>query len=103
MRHFTLIIFAAALAAAPAAAQETNEAAVPSNIAGPEANMAANATDVATANGLTTSPPPPAVPTVEEAPGVTDATVTSNGEKAGFPWGLLGLLGLVGLIGRFRS
>lgn len=104
MRNTTLFILAAALVAAPAAAQEN--VAAPSGIAGPEADMAANATDAATMNGITADPAlatPTAPPAVED-PEATDATVTpETGEGSGFPWGLLGLLGLVGLIGRFRS
>lgn len=109
MRKLTLILVAAALAGAPAAAQEANNAATeaPSGIAGPDANMATNATDAATLNGMTGDPAlanAPAVPTTTEAPGVTDAMVTPDtGEGGGFPWGLLGLIGLVGLIGRLRS
>ena len=98
MRQLTLLLLAAAIATSPAAAQ---------NVAGPEANMATNATEAATVNGLAADPAltPPAAPPTVEAPGVTDAVVTpETGEsRGGFPWGLLGLLGLVGLIGRFRS
>ena len=104
MRQLTLLLLATAVAATPAAAQETT---APSGIAGPEANLATNATESATLNGLTADPglTTPAAPPVLEDPAVTDATVTpETGESGGgFPWGLLGLLGLVGLIGRFRS
>lgn len=105
MRQLTLFLLAATIATTPAAAAQNTTA--PSGIAGAEADMAANATDAATVNGLAADPAltTPAVPPTAEAPGVTDAVVTPRtGESgSGFPWGLLGLLGLVGLIGRFRS
>lgn len=104
MRHLTLILAAGVLAAAPAAAQNAE---VPSGIAGPDANMAMNATDAATVNGLAgdANMAMPLPSPVLEDPAVTDATVTpeTGEDDGGFPWGVLGLLGLVGLIGRFRS
>ena len=109
MRRPILILIAATTIAAPAAAQTDNAAS--DNIAvmaDPETNIATNATDAATLNGMTGDPAlqsAPPVTTTSEAPGVTDATVTPDtGEDGGgFPWGLLGILGLLGLIGRFRS
>lgn len=105
MRKTTLFLLAATVAAMPATAQAN--ATAPTGIAGPEANMATNATGEATANGLAADPglTTPAAPPALEDPAATDATVTpETGEGGGgFPWGLLGLLGLAGLIGRFRS
>ena len=103
MRYARTALLAATLALSPAAAFA---ATAPSGIAGPDANMAANATDAATMNGLAADPAlnTPLVPPTLEDPEVTGPVVTpETGERSGFPWGVLGLLGLLGLIGRFRS
>ena len=114
MRKPTLFILAAVIAAAPAAAQQTNQVTaidpLATNTADPSLSPGAvdgSAGASAPMNGL--APGPTATTTTmvaptAEAPGVIDATVTpETGEGAGFPWGVLGLLGLLGLIGRFRS
>lgn len=102
MQRLTLALVVASIAAAPAAAQDNT-----AQMADPDTNIAVNATDEATLNGLAADPAatdPAAMPPVAEAPGLTDATVTPETNDGGsFPWGLLGLLGLVGLIGRMRS
>ena len=104
MRLPVLFVLLSIVAAAPAAAQNDT---APSGIAGPDANIATNATDTATLNGLSADPAvtTPAAPPALDDPEATDAVVTpETGEGGGgFPWGLLGILGLIGLVGRFRS
>lgn len=110
MRHCTILLFAAALAVSPAAAQQAQNDVATNDVAAPDMNMTGNAADPmmnGTAPAVTdpTLVVDPALPPVAEAPGVTDAVVTPEPRRGGgaFPWGLLGLVGLVGLIGRFRS
>lgn len=115
MRHLTLFILAAGIAAAPAAAQQTGETAAIDPLATETADPSLPAGTIDTSAGASApmnglAPGPTAIttttaaPPTAEAPGVIDATVTpETGEGGGFPWGVLGLLGLLGLIGRFRS
>lgn len=93
MRNATVFILAAALVAAPAAAQnDTNAAGVTAanDVAAVDAN-AAMTTNTAVEPGplpdetAAPAPPPPARP-----------------QERGFPWGVIGLVGLVGLLGRKR-
>ena len=95
MRNATIFILAAALAAAPAAAQneadvnvDTANATVANEVAPVDANAVMAANEVAMA--------PVAAPE-EPAP----APVVRYRER-GFPWGAIGLIGLIGLLGRRR-
>jgi hypothetical protein len=96
MRSTTILLVAAALGAAPAAAQNTTNDANTVAI-GNEVVADPNMTATMPVNDVTTVPlEPPA--TVEEQ----DVEVTTE-RRGGFPWGLIGLIGLVGLLGRARS
>ncbi len=97
MRPIVLAIALAALAASPAAAQETNNvAAAPA----PADNaVVAPDTNAVAVNDILLPP--------DEAgasdPLAEEPTVTVRGQRTRFPWGLLGLLGLIGLLGRKRN
>lgn len=99
---FPLMIAIALTAAAPAAAQGTDNTVNADAVAAPASNDAAAADAAANdsmmtgmANDMTAMPPAdqPVEATTEPAPA----------KKGSFPWGVLGLLGLVGLIGRKRA
>jgi MYXO-CTERM domain-containing protein len=100
MRNISIFVVAAALAAAPAAAQDMNNTAT----AMPDANATAPATDVNMTNDVVLAPGEgtavaPMEPITTEPLGT--APVERDDDR-GFPWGLLGLLGLAGLLGRAR-
>jgi hypothetical protein len=93
---FWLIAATAALAAAPAAAQN--------NAADEQVANAANEMTTTDANAVTANDtvdnavePVPA-PTASDLPSQTVAPEDEDGD--GFPWGLIGLVGLIGLLGR---
>jgi len=97
MRSIILAIALATLAAAPAAAQETN------NVAAAPA-PAGNAVEAPDANAVAVNDillPPDDVAASD--PLAEEPTVTVRGQRSRFPWGLLGLLGLIGLLGRRRT
>lgn len=104
MRTTTALMFAAAIIATPAIAQDNLVAGNTSAAdAGTLANNDAAFTTVAPLNGMTADP--------GAAPMTTDTAMAdpSYGEAAAdgdeddrFPWGLLGLVGLAGLLGRRR-
>jgi hypothetical protein len=95
MRNAIVFALTAALAAAPALAQNdaTNDVvdANATNMAMPAAN------DSLAANDFDAVPPEPAT-TTEPAPAPAPVQESSRG----FPWGVIGLVGLVGLLGRRR-
>lgn len=97
MRNVICFVLAAALAAAPAAAQNETapENAVDANAAVtlPEDN------NMVAANDLAAVPPPAPVTDVAAEPAPAPAPARSGG---GFPWGIIGLVGLIGLMGRRR-
>jgi MYXO-CTERM domain-containing protein len=98
------ILVAAAMIAAPAAAQNTydantaapapadNAAVVDTNAVADPANGVAPAADPA----ATTAAPAPVTPLPADA-------AADDDDDRGFPWGAIGLIGLVGLLGRRRS
>lgn len=96
MRKVTCFVLAAALATAPAFAQNdvTAENAVETNeaVAVPTDNAAVPANDLGAA-----PPPVTTEPVVEPAPAPAPAR-----RSGGFPWGVIGLVGLIGLMGRKR-
>jgi MYXO-CTERM domain-containing protein len=105
--RFTIavIIAGAALASAPASAQNTDNTAANNVVAVP-----APADNVTAASGNTTTTTATSetqttvVPVDTNAAAVnTAATEPTTGGDKRLPWGLLGLLGLVGLFGRRRS
>ena len=108
MRSTAMWLVAAALAAAPAAAQNTMEAnAVDANVANVTATAPVPDNAAVPANDMT-APAPPATGVTTAPPGTPptagdDAYVTGDRDRGGFPWGLVGLVGLVGLLGRRRS
>jgi hypothetical protein len=96
MRNVTCFVLAAALATAPALAQneaapedavETNDVA-----AMPADNTAMVANDLAVA-------PAPVTTDVAAEPAAAPAPARRSG---GFPWGVIGLVGRIGLLGRKR-
>ena len=96
MRKVTCFVLAAALATAPALAQneaapenavETNEV-----VAVPADNGAMVANDLAAV-------PAPVTMDVAAVPAAEPAPARRSG---GFPWGAIGLVGLIGLLGRKR-
>jgi hypothetical protein len=96
MRKVTCFVLAAALAAAPAAAQNETapENAVDMNAATSvpvDANAMLATNDVAAL--------PPAEPVAAEPVAAPARERRSGG---GFPWGVIGLVGLIGLLGRKR-
>ena len=96
--RYWLIAATAALAAAPAAAQ--NEVADQ-----PVAN-AANEVTTTDMNLVTTTEP--TINALEPAPApmepeLSDEAAADDDGDHGFPWGLIGLVGLIGLLGRRRS
>lgn len=99
MRNAIMFALVAALAAAPAVAQNdaTNDVidANATNMAAPADNGAVAATDV---NGAPVEPV--ATETTEPAPAPAPAPARKS--SGGFPWGVVGLVGLVGLLGRKR-
>ena len=100
MRIITALAIAAALGAAPAVAQETNNAAT---TAPPADNMAAEPVTDANMTGNVVLPPgeATAVAPVEPMEPVAPAA-DEDDDDMGIPWGLLGLIGLIGLLGRGR-
>ena len=97
--RMTLLV-AAALIAAPALAQDTNNAADANTVAVvPDANAAdANAVAI---DPNAVAPLPPA--TTEPMPVETAPAPEPADDDDGIPWGLVGLVGLIGLLGRKRS
>jgi hypothetical protein len=99
MRNAIMFALVAALAAAPAVAQNdaTNDVidANATTMAAPADNGAVAATDV---NGAPVEPV--ATETTEPAPAPVPAPARKS--SGGFPWGVVGLVGLVGLMGRKR-
>jgi hypothetical protein len=99
MRNAIMFALVAALAAAPAVAQNdaTNDVidANATTMAAPADNGAVAATDVNTA-----PVEPVATETTEPAP--APAAAPPRRSSGGFPWGVVGLVGLVGLLGRKR-
>ena len=100
----SLAVVAAALLAAPAAAQNTDM-----NAASTDMNVAAtNTVDANAVSGTTTTTNTTTATDTGMVPVTGDNTVADNGyaapapEKKGFPWGVVGLLGLIGLIPRNR-
>ena len=94
MRNVTCFLLAAALASAPAMAQ--NEPA-PANAVDANATMAMPADNMMMAgNDMVAAPAPVTTETTEPA----SAPARKSG--GGFPWGAVGLVGLIGLLGRKR-
>ena len=96
MRKVTCFVLAAALAAAPAAAQNETapENAVDTNaatIVPVDANATVATNEVAAL--------PPAEPVAAEP---VAAPAPERRSSSGFPWGAIGLVGLIGLLGRRR-
>ena len=96
MRKVTCFVLAAALAAAPAAAQ--NETA-PENAVDMNATTTLPVDENAMVAANDVAALPPAEPVAAE-PVATPAPERRSG--GGFPWGVIGLVGLVGLLGRRR-
>ena len=98
MRTSLALAIAAAMVAAPASAQEANQAdtaETPTTIdAGPDA--ADDAALPPTGEAVTVAPAP-VEPAYEPEP------APARDDDEGFPWGLIGLVGLVGLLGRART
>jgi hypothetical protein len=95
MRTAIVFALAAALAAAPAAAQNDTNATVDANttMAMPADNGAAASNDM---NAL---PPEPVATDTATEPAAPEP---APAPRRGFPWGVIGLVGLVGLMGRKR-
>ena len=95
MRNVTCFVLAAALAAAPAAAQ--NETVADNAV---DANLAVMPVDNTTmaANDMAALPPE-TVTTETTEPAAAPEPKRRSG---GFPWGAIGLVGLIGLLGRKR-
>ena len=98
MRTSLALALAAALVAAPAFAQEANQAdtaETPATVdTGPDA---ANDVALPPTEEAVTVAPAPVEPVYEPEP------APARDDDDGFPWGLVGLVGLVGLLGRVRS
>lgn len=95
---YSLIIAAALGAAAPAAAQNADNAVAPptANAMNPGANVAEPG---ATSGNATAMPEPQvAAPPSVATPADTGTTMAVQTHR-GFPWGVIGLLGLIGLFG----
>jgi hypothetical protein len=99
MRNAIMFALVAALAAAPAVAQNdaTNDVidANATNMAAPADNGSVAPTDV---NGAPVEP----MATETTAPAPAPAPAPARKSSGGFPWGVVGLVGLVGLLGRRR-
>jgi hypothetical protein len=96
MRKVTCFVLAAALAAAPAAAQ--NEVAAENAVdANASTTMPVDANAMVATNDVAALPP--AEPVAAE-PAAAPAPERRSG--GGFPWGAIGLVGLIGLLGRRR-
>ena len=95
MRNVTCFMLAAALATAPAFAQ--NDPAAENAVDANAANATLPADNVAMANDVAAVPQ---VAPVEE-PMAAPAPEPER-RSGGFPWGVLGVLGLLGLMGRKR-
>ena len=98
MRTSLALAIAATLVAAPASAQEANQAgtAEPPTTVDAAPDPALN--DVTLPADETVSmAPAPVEPAYESEP------APARDDDEGFPWGLIGLIGLVGLLGRARS
>ncbi|GAA4739576.1 hypothetical protein GCM10023264_00660 [Sphingomonas daechungensis] len=95
MRKVIVFALAAAISAAPAAAQNDTNAAVDANAA----MTAAPADNVVAPTDLNAAPAETMTTEVTEpAPAPTHERKSGGG----FPWGIVGLVGLVGLLGRKR-
>jgi MYXO-CTERM domain-containing protein len=98
----TIFLAAAALVAAPAAAQ--NAIVNANTITANEVVVAdpANMTTGAPVNGLTAGPGTPPPTDMAATPPTMGDEGYVTAERDSFPWGLLGALGLLGLLGRKR-
>lgn len=99
MRTSLALALAAALVAAPASAQEANQADTAETPTTVDAAPDAALNDVAlppTDEAMTVAPAP-VEPAYEPEP------VPARDDDDGFPWGLIGLIGLIGLLGRVRT
>jgi hypothetical protein len=98
MRTIIAFAFAAALIAAPAAAQNTDDA--NATVATNDAATTTTTVDNGSAYdpALNASLPPATGDPMAPAPSEQAPARKSGG--GGFPWGILGLVGLVGLFGR---
>ncbi len=96
MRNVTCFVLAAALAAAPAVAQ--NETVADNAV---DANAAVMPVDntVMAANDMAAVPPETVTTDTATEPAAAPAPKRRSG---GFPWGAIGLVGLIGLLGRKR-
>ena len=95
MRNVTCFMLAAALATAPAFAQ--NDPAAENAVDTSAANATLPADNVVVANDVAAVPE--AAPVVEPIAAPAPELERRSG---GFPWGVLGLLGLLGFLGRKR-
>jgi MYXO-CTERM domain-containing protein len=97
MRNATVFILAAALVAAPAAAQnDTNASMDAANVAATNDVTAVDANAAMTANTAVEPGPLP------DEPAAVPPPPPPRPRERGFPWGAIGLVGLVGLLGRRR-
>ncbi len=96
MRKVTCFVLAAALAAAPAAAQNETapENAVDANAA---TTLPVDENAMVATNDVAVLPPAEPVATEPVA-----APTPAERSRGGFPWGVIGLVGLIGLLGRRR-
>lgn len=100
---FPLMIAVALTAAAPAAAQGTDNSVNADAVATPVSNdtmVADNGASDAMTTGVTNDMT--AMPAADQ-PVETTYSDTAPVKQSSFPWGVLGLLGLVGLLGRKRA
>jgi hypothetical protein len=98
MRNVTCFVLAAALATAPAVAQ--NEPVADNTV---DANATVMPADnMVAANDLTAAPPPETVTTETTTTEPAAAPEPRRRSSGGFPWGVVGLVGLIGLMGRKR-
>jgi len=97
MQRTMIWVAAAALIAAPAAAQDNATDANTANVA---VENTGTANDSAMMNDMTAVPDANAMAPapVETAP--VAAPAPAPAQERGFPWGVIGLVGLVGLLGR---
>ncbi|MCH8615329.1 WGxxGxxG-CTERM domain-containing protein [Sphingomonas sp. SM33] len=99
MRNATVFILAAALIAAPAAAQnDTNASTDAANVTATNDVSAVDANAAMAANTVAVEPGP--LP--DESAAAPPPPPPPPPRERGFPWGAIGLVGLVGLLGRRR-
>ena len=96
MRKVTCFVLAAALATAPALAQ--NEAAPENAVETNEVVAVPVDNGAMVANDLAAVP----VPVTTDVAAVPAAEPAPARRSSGFPWGAIGLVGLIGLLGRKR-